>query len=48
MDWLEKISGIKNDELLPKFPNYSNNEIQHLVFKDIFEKLGWKYGRERK
>ena len=48
MDWLEKISGIKNDELLPKFPNYSNNEIQHLVFKDIFGKLGWKYGRERK
>ena len=48
MDWLEKTSGIKNDERLPKFPNYSNNEIQHLVFKDIFGKLGWKYGREKK
>lgn len=48
MSWLEKVSGIRNDELLSKFPQYSNNELQHLVFKDIFGKLGWKYGREKK
>lgn len=48
MSWLEKKSGKINDELLTKYPFYSNNELQHMVFKDIFGKLGWKYGREKK
>jgi len=40
--------GDVNDDLLQKYPNYSNNELMHLAYKEVFEKMGWQYGREKK
>ena len=46
--WFENRLGKVNDDMLSKYPNKSNNELQHLSFKKIFKELGWKYGREKK
>ena len=45
--WFETRLGDVNDEMLIKYPSKSNNELQHLSFEKIFDKLGWKYGREK-
>ena len=45
--WFETRLGDVNDEMLIKYPSKSNNELQHLSFEKIFNKLGWKYGREK-
>lgn len=46
--WFENRLGKVNDDMLSKYPNKSNNELQHLSFEKIFKELGWKYGREKK
>lgn len=34
-------------EYRKKYPELSKSDVNHLVYKDIFERLGWKYGRKR-
>ncbi len=48
MNWLEKEMANCNDKMFEKFPKLSNNEHNHLSFEEIFKKLEWNYGRERK
>lgn len=48
MNWLEEEMSKTNDKMLEKYPNLSNNELNHLSYEEIFKKLEWEYGRERK
>lgn len=43
----EKLS-IMNDCIYAKYPQISNNDHLDLVYKKIFDELGWKYGKKRK
>lgn len=43
----EKLGDI-NDEMLSKYPMYSNNQLYHMSYKKIFDIMGWEYGRERR
>ncbi len=45
--WFEKKLGDVNDEMFLKYPNKSNNELQHLAFEKIFNNMEWKYGRTK-
>ncbi len=40
--------GDANDRLLSKYPMYSNNQLYHMAFKEVFEEMGWEYGREER
>lgn len=40
--------GDVNDELLGKYPMFSNNQLYHMAFKKIFDEMGWEYGREKR
>ena len=44
--WLEKRLATLSDKNFGKYNNL--NEEWFVSYKEIFEKLGWKYGRERK
>ncbi len=48
MKWLEGELSVKNDNMLARYPKLTNNEHLHLSYEEIFKKLEWKYGRERK
>lgn len=37
-----------NDELLDKYPMFSNNQLYHMAYKKIFDEMGWEYGREKR
>lgn len=37
-----------NDELLSKYPMFSNNQLYHMAYKKIFDEMGWEYGREKR
>lgn len=37
-----------NDELLGKYPMFSNNQLYHMAYKKIFDEMGWEYGREKR
>lgn len=43
----EKLS-IMNDYVYEKYPQINNNDHLDLVYKKIFNELGWKYGKKRK
>ena len=45
--WFEAKLGDVNDEMFLKYPNKSNNELQHLAFEKIFNNMEWKYGRTK-
>ena len=45
--WFEKRLGKFNDEFFSKYPNKSNDELNYMAFKEVFERMGWKYGREK-
>ncbi len=36
------------DELLGKYPMFSNNQLYHMAYKKIFDEMGWEYGREKR
>lgn len=40
--------GSVNDELLGKYPMFSNNQLYHMAYKKIFDEMGWEYGREKR
>ena len=46
--WLEKKLSNQNDVLIGKYPQYSNNQLNHIAYKNIFNKIGWEYGREKR
>ena len=46
--WFEKKLGRQYDDLLDKYINFSNNQIRHIGYKNIFESIGWEYGREKR
>lgn len=37
-----------NDKMLYKYPMYTNNQLYHMSYKEIFDTMGWEYGRERR
>ena len=37
-----------NDELLGKYPMFSNNQLYHMAYKKIFDEMGWEYGIEKR
>ena len=37
-----------NDELLGKYPMFSNNQLYHMAYRKIFDEMGWEYGREKR
>lgn len=40
--------GDANDEMLEKYPMYSNNQLYHMAYKKVFDEMGWEYGREKR
>lgn len=43
----ERLSDI-NDKLLEQYPQYSNQQLQHMAYDKLFKEIGWKYGRQEK
>lgn len=37
----------QKEECLKEFPNISKNDITHIAYMKVFERLGWNYGRKR-
>ena len=48
--WLENSLAQERDYIDSKFmyPDLSNNDLLHITYKKVFDKLGWKYGRAKR
>ena len=47
-DWFNDVLYLENSNNSEKYPYYKTNEITHLSYRKIFERIGLKYGREKK
>lgn len=37
-----------NDLIPEKYPSFSNNQLYHLAYKKVLDKMGWEYERSKR